>query len=135
MGHDFIAVSQVELSDLPNNAEPYAECMYRCNGYTYYEYTRGNVTMYYKALNNSFTDMWSVNVAGAEALREALLNQSIDISALFTVASHSATNLAPLLRELRAVERSTLPNDIANNFASLLRVVRHACDDGILLSV
>lgn len=135
MGHDFLAISHVEQSELPNNAEPYAECMYRVDGNTYYEYTRGNQTTYYKALNNSSTDIWSVNTAGAEALHEALLNENIDISALFSVSSHSAGNLAPLLRELRAVQRSALPINVTANFAGLLRVVLLACDEGILLSV
>lgn len=150
MGYDFIAVSSVDVCEqLPSNALPYAECMYRANNETYYESNalpnEGNTThqsdtihsrTYYKATNRSHTTSWSINLHSADELIEALRNQGVNASHLFSHSFHSATTLHPLLQQLQNVSRQSSNNEISNSiFTQLIRLLECACDGGILLNV
>jgi hypothetical protein len=140
MGYDFIAVSHVDACDhLPNNARPYAECMYRTDDDTYYECsgnTGANAT-YYKATNRSHTMAWSINLHAASELAEALVNQGIDIRNLFSQASHSSATLRPLLQQIHTLNNQQLDNALVNRISGLIPLLECVCDgdNGILLNV
>ncbi len=138
MGYDFIAVSHVEVcNQLPNNAVPYAECMYRANNDTYYECIVNGRALYYKATNRSHTMAWSVNLHVASELEEALVNQGIDIRRLFSQASHTSASLRPLLQQLHSLNNQQIDPTLANRMPGLIALLECACDgdDGILLNV
>jgi len=136
MGYDFIAIAHVVVCEqLPNNARPYAECMYRTEYDTYYEVFRNNATTYYKGNNRTTSRTWSINISGADRIVETLLNNGIHASEFFSTSAHTAASLAPFLRELRQVERSHLENQTAALLVQLIEVLEYVCDDGILLNV
>ncbi len=135
MGYDFIAISNVLACELPNNATPYAECMYRDTDETYYECIEANNTVYYKAANNSHTTHWSINIGGASDLQDTLRNQYIDVSDLFDGVSHTAAALRPLLASLQAVDTTHMDQRMASTIGQLTRLLGVACDGGILLNV
>ncbi len=136
MGYDFISISRVDACDqLPNNARPYAECMYRTDDDTYYEVFKNEGPTYSKSTNRTTSHTWSVSVAGADRIIETLRNNGINTYALFSTPAHTADSLAPLLRELRQVERSHIDAPTAAQLVQLIALLEHACDDGILLNV
>lgn len=136
MGHDFIAISHVqECNQLPNNAQPYAECMYRTNNDTYYECSINNQLTYYRANNNSSTSHFSITNANAIDLADTLRNQTIDITELFTVPSHTAASLAPVLAALQRTETVNMDNHMVQILRQITNIVGVACDHGILLSL
>ncbi len=138
MGYDFIAVSHVEHCDqLPNNAVPYAECMYRANNDTYYECSVNGRALYYKATNHSHTMAWSVNLHVSSELQEALINQGVDIRHLFSQTSHTSASLRPILQQLYSLNNQQFDPTLANRMPGLIALLECACDgdDGILLNV
>jgi hypothetical protein len=135
MGYDFIAISHVLPCELPNNATPFAECMYRDAEETYYECIHNNATVYCKAANNSHTTHWSINIGGAADLQDTLRNQGVDVSELFTGVSHTAAALRPLLASLRNVDTTHMDQRMSSTIGQLIRILDVACDDGILLNV
>jgi len=138
MGYDFIAVSHVDACDqLPNNARPYAECMYRTDDDTYYESSVNGRSSYYKATNRSHTMAWSINLHAASELVEALINQGVDMHNLFSQASHTSATLRPLLQQIYTLNNQQLDPTLANRIPGLISLLECACDadNGILLNV
>lgn len=133
MGHDLLAISHVEPSILPANAQGYAECMYRADGAIYYEIMRDGQPTYYRATNASTTEIWSISLPLVDALRATFNNLNIAFpETLFADTGHTPNTLLPLLNELTQINHRSFNNGTVNGLKNILS---HACKNGILLSL
>ncbi len=136
MGHDFLAISHVELSNLPPNAQGYAECMYRTDTDNYYEIMHDGQPTYYRATNATVTNIWSIRLQDADTLRATFQNHNVPFAeTLFVDAGHTPNTLIPLLNELRQIDRSSLDNHTGTLLMGLINILAHACKNGVLLSL